>query len=88
MTAPSFACSVLVSRGRRQADTLKVEITSRNHSTNMSDIPGYLNDFRLQLLELIEQGNSGEAVRFASDKVLQSYKNGLKTGSLGSRKTR
>ena len=47
-----------------------------------------LNDFRLQLLELIEQGNSGEAVRFASDKVLQSYKNGLKTGSLGARKTR
>ncbi len=56
----------------------------------MSDIhkAGFLNDFRQQLLELIEQGNSGEAVRFASDKVLQSYKNGLKTGSLGARKTR
>ena len=56
----------------------------------MSEIhkAGYLNDFRQQLLELIQQGNSGEAVHFASDKVLQSYKNGLKTGALGTRKTR
>ena len=29
-----------------------------------------------------------EAVRFASDKVLQSYKNGLKAGGAGKPKTR
>ncbi len=48
----------------------------------------YLKDFRLQLLDLIEQGSPVEAVRFASDKVLQSYKNGLKAGREGKPKTR
>ncbi len=48
----------------------------------------YLKDFRLQLLDLIEQGSPVEAVRFAADKVLASYKNGLKAGREGTRKPR
>ncbi len=46
----------------------------------------YLKDFRHQLLDLIEQGSSAEAVRFASDKVIQIYKNGLKAGQEGRKK--
>jgi hypothetical protein len=45
------------------------------------DGKNYLKDFRHQLLDLIEQGSPAEAVRFAADKVLQSYKNGLKAGT-------
>lgn len=45
-------------------------------------------DFPLQLLDLIEQESPAEAVRFASDKVLQSYKNGLKAGREGTQKNR
>ena len=52
------------------------------------DAKNYLKDFRHQLLDLIEQGSAVEAVRFASDKVLQSYKNGLKAGGGGKPKTR
>ena len=48
----------------------------------------YLKDFRLQLLDLIEQGSPAEAVRFASNRVLESYKNGLKAGGGGKPKTR
>ncbi len=48
----------------------------------------YLKDFRHQLLDLIEQGSPAEAARFAGDKVLESYKNGLKAGREGKPKTR
>ena len=37
---------------------------------------GYINDFRAKLTELIEEGRTEEAVRFAADKVLESYRNG------------
>ena len=43
----------------------------------------YLKDFRHQLLDLIEQGSPAEAVRFASNRVLESYKNGLMAGREG-----
>jgi hypothetical protein len=37
---------------------------------------GYINDFRAKLTELIEDGRTEEAVKFAADKVLESYRNG------------
>jgi hypothetical protein len=37
---------------------------------------GYINDFRAKLIELIEDGRTEEAVKFAADKVLESYRNG------------
>jgi hypothetical protein len=37
---------------------------------------GYINDFRAKLIELIEDGRTQEAVKFAADKVLESYRNG------------
>jgi hypothetical protein len=36
---------------------------------------GYINDFRAKLTELIEDGRTEEAVKFAADKVLESYRN-------------
>ena len=52
------------------------------------DAKNYLKDFRHQLLDLIEQDSPAEAVRFASNRVLDSYKNGLKAGREGTQKTR
>jgi hypothetical protein len=37
---------------------------------------GYINDFRAKLTALIEDGRTEEAVKFAADKVLESYHNG------------
>ena len=37
---------------------------------------GYINDFRAKLTTLIEDGRTEEAVKFAADKVLESYHNG------------
>ena len=37
---------------------------------------GYINDFRGKLTALIEDGRTEEAVKFAADKVLESYHNG------------
>jgi hypothetical protein len=37
---------------------------------------GYINDFRSKLTALIEDGRTEEAVKFAADKVLESYHNG------------
>ena len=37
---------------------------------------GYINDFRSKLTALIEEGRTEEAVKFAADKVLESYHNG------------
>jgi hypothetical protein len=37
---------------------------------------GYINDFRAKLTALIEEGRTEEAVKFAADKVLESYHNG------------
>jgi hypothetical protein len=37
---------------------------------------GYINDFRAKLTELIEDGRTEEAIKFAADKVLESYRNG------------
>ena len=37
---------------------------------------GYINDFRAKLTALIEEGRTEEAVKFAADKVLESYRNG------------
>jgi hypothetical protein len=37
---------------------------------------GYINDFRAKLIELIEDGRTEDAVKFAADKVLESYRNG------------
>ena len=51
------------------------------------DKKNYLKDFRNQLLDLIEQGSLAEAQRFATAKMLESYKNGLKAGRERSKKT-
>ena len=37
---------------------------------------GYINDFRSKLTALIAEGKTDEAVKFAADKVLESYHNG------------
>ena len=37
---------------------------------------GYINDFRAKLTTLIEEGRTEDAVKFAADKVLESYHNG------------
>jgi hypothetical protein len=37
---------------------------------------GYINDFRAKMRELIEDGRTEDAVKFAADKVLESYHNG------------
>ena len=37
---------------------------------------GYINEFRAKLAALIEEGKTEEAVKFAADKVLESYHNG------------
>ena len=37
---------------------------------------GYINDFRAKLTALIEDGRTEDAVKFAADKVLESYRNG------------
>jgi hypothetical protein len=37
---------------------------------------GYINEFRAKLTALIEDGRTEEAVKFAADKVLESYHNG------------
>ena len=42
---------------------------------------GYINEFRGRLRELIEEGKADEAVKFAADTVLESYRNGLETGA-------
>ena len=42
---------------------------------------GYINDFRGKLQALIEEGKTEEAVKFAADTVLESYRNGLALGS-------
>jgi hypothetical protein len=42
----------------------------------MTTTMGYINDFRAKLTELIEDGRTAEAVKFAADKVLESYRNG------------
>jgi hypothetical protein len=42
---------------------------------------GYINEFRGKLTALIEEGKTGEAVKFAADTVLESYRNGLELGS-------
>lgn len=42
---------------------------------------GYINDFRGRLRTLIEEGKADEAVKFAADTVLESYRNGVELGS-------
>lgn len=37
---------------------------------------GYINDFRGKLAALIEEGKQAEAVKYAADTVLESYRNG------------
>jgi hypothetical protein len=37
---------------------------------------GYINEFRAKLTQLIEDGRTEEALKFAADKVLESYRNG------------
>jgi hypothetical protein len=37
---------------------------------------GYINDFRGKLQALIDEGKTAEAVKFAADTVLESYRNG------------
>jgi hypothetical protein len=42
---------------------------------------GYINDFRAKFTALIEEGKRDEAIKFAADTVLESYRNGLETGA-------
>jgi hypothetical protein len=49
-----------------------VDITHQPRHTTM----GYINDFRAKLTALIEDGRTEDAVKFAADKVLESYHNG------------
>jgi hypothetical protein len=41
---------------------------------------GYINEFRANLTALIDEGKQEEAVKFAADTVLESYRNGLEAG--------
>jgi hypothetical protein len=42
---------------------------------------GYINDFRGKLQALIAEGKDEEAVKFAADTVLESYRNGVEVGA-------
>jgi hypothetical protein len=42
---------------------------------------GYINDFRAKLGALIAEGKREEAVRYAADTCLESYRNGIKAAS-------
>ena len=42
---------------------------------------GYITDFRGKLQALIADGKDEEAVKFAADTVLESYRNGVEVGS-------
>ena len=42
---------------------------------------GYITDFRGKLQALIAEGKDEEAVKFAADTVLESYRNGVEVGS-------
>ena len=42
---------------------------------------GYITDFRGKLQALIAAGKAEEAVKFAADTVLESYRNGIEVGS-------
>ena len=77
-----------MSRAARPPRYPKVEIT------NLTTLPapsiarqagtttmGYINDFRAKLQALIEEGKEEEAVKFAADTVLESYRNGLELGA-------
>jgi hypothetical protein len=48
----------------RAAPRALVDITNQRRHTTM----GYINDFRAKLTELIEDGRTEEAVKFAADK--------------------
>lgn len=37
---------------------------------------GYINDFRAKLRQLIEEGETEHALKYAADTVLESYRNG------------
>jgi hypothetical protein len=45
---------------------------------------GYINEFRGKLASLIEEGKEAEAVKYAADTVLESYRNGQEAGQGGS----
>ena len=42
---------------------------------------GYINDFISQLRTKISEGKIDEAVRYAADTCLESYRNGMKAAS-------
>ena len=42
---------------------------------------GYINDFRAKLGALIEEGKVDQAVKYAADICLESYRNGMKAAS-------
>ena len=42
---------------------------------------GYITDFRGKLQALIAEGRAEDAVKFAADTVLESYRNGVDVGS-------
>ena len=42
---------------------------------------GYITDFRGKLQALIAEGKAEEAVKFAADTVLESYRNGVEVGA-------
>jgi hypothetical protein len=46
---------------------------------------GYITDFRGKLLALIAEGKAAEAVKFAADTVLESYRNGVEVGAKADR---
>jgi hypothetical protein len=46
---------------------------------------GYITDFRGKLQTLIAEGKDEEAVKFAADTVLESYRNGVDVGSKADR---
>ena len=46
---------------------------------------GYITDFRGKLQALIAEGKADEAVKFAADTVLESYRNGVEVGAKADR---
>ena len=64
-------------QGERQPPPLHRALSGRYYQRNYDNTTmGYINDFRSKLAALIEEGRTEEAVKFAADKVLESYHNG------------
>jgi len=49
---------------------------------------GYLRDLGKELKKLLAAGDDDETIRFVKEKVLESYRNGIKSGKSSKKKTK